>query len=92
MFLGTPTSPPPTRRLVSQLQNATALKLLFLGCFEAAVAKSRNDSVAADMLENGALLYAFFIVFPAVMARVFACDLLHMSVVPQNFRFDGNFL
>ena len=48
----------------------------FLGCFEAVVAKSYNDSVAAITLENEALPYAFFIVFAAVMARVFACDLL----------------
>ena len=38
---------------------------------------SPNDLVAAVTLENeGALLYAFFIVFAAVMARVFARDLL----------------
>ena len=32
---------------------------------------SPNDSFPAVMLENGALLYAFLIVFTAVMARVF---------------------
>ena len=37
---------------------------------------SPNDSVAAVTLENEALLYAFFIVFAAVMACVFAHDLL----------------
>ena len=37
---------------------------------------SPNDSVAAVMLENEALLYVFFIVFTAIMARVLACDLL----------------
>ena len=38
---------------------------------------SPNNLVAAVTLENeGALLYAFFIVFAAVMARVFARDLL----------------
>ena len=36
---------------------------------------SPNDSIAAVMLENEALLYAFF-VFAAIMARVFAHDLL----------------
>ena len=36
---------------------------------------SPNDLIAAIMLENEALLYAFF-VFTAVMARVFAHDLL----------------
>ena len=33
---------------------------------------SPNDSVAAVTLENEALLYAFFIVFAAVIARAFA--------------------
>ena len=37
---------------------------------------SPNDWIAAVTLENDALLYAFFIVFAAVMARVFARDLL----------------
>ena len=37
---------------------------------------SPKDSVAVVTLENGALPYAFFIVFAAVMARVFARDLL----------------
>ena len=37
---------------------------------------SPNYSIAAVTLENDALLYAFFIVFAAVMARVFARDLL----------------
>ena len=37
---------------------------------------SPNDLVVVVRLENEALLYAFFIVFGAVMARVFACDLL----------------
>ena len=43
---------------------------------------SPNDSVAAVTLQNEALLYAFFIVFAAVMARV----------VSRNLRFDGDFL
>ena len=37
---------------------------------------SPNDSTAAVMLENDPLLYAFFIVFAAVMARVLSRDLL----------------
>ena len=37
---------------------------------------SPNNSVAAVTLEKEALLHAFFIVFAAVMARVFARDLL----------------
>ena len=40
---------------------------------------SPNNSVAAlptVMLENEALLYALFIVFAAVMAHIFARDLL----------------
>ena len=37
---------------------------------------SFNDSVAAVTLENEALLYAFFIVFAAIMACVFMCDQL----------------
>ena len=50
----------------------------FLGRFEAVLkplSLSLNHSVAAVALENEALLYAFF-VFAAVMARVFARDLL----------------
>ena len=37
---------------------------------------SPSDSVVAVTLENEALVYAFFIVFAAVMACVFARDLL----------------
>ena len=51
---------------------------------------SPNDSVAAVMLENEALLYAFFIVLAAVMAHVFARSI--MSAVSLNLRFDGDFL
>ena len=47
-----------------------------------------NDSLAAVTLENEALLYAFFIVFAALMERVFA---IYVSVVSQNLRFDGAF-
>ena len=50
------------------------LSKCFLGRFEAVVAE--YDLVAAVTLETEALLYAFFIVLVAVMARVFACDLL----------------
>ena len=37
---------------------------------------SPNDLVAPVTLEKEALLYAFFIVFTAVMAHIFAHDLL----------------
>ena len=37
---------------------------------------SPNDSVAVVTLENKALLYAFFIVFAAVMKCILARDLL----------------
>ena len=37
---------------------------------------SPNDLVAVVTLENEALLHAFLIVFAAIMAHVFACDLL----------------
>ena len=37
---------------------------------------SPNNSVVAVTLENEALLYAFFIVFAAVMERIFVRDLL----------------
>ena len=52
---------------------SSRMLLLFIGRFEAVVRP--NDSVAAVTLENEALLYAFF-VFAAVMALVFARDLL----------------
>ena len=52
---------------------------------------SPNDSVAAVTLENETLLYAFFIAFTAVMARVFTRDLF-ARVVSQNLRYDGDSL
>ena len=52
--------PPPTRRFI----------------FLEPLSLSPNNLVAAVTLENEALLYAFFIVFAAIKARVFARDLL----------------
>ena len=52
---------------------------------------SPKDLIAAVMLENEVLLYAFFTVFAAVMAHAFAHDLF-VSVASQNLRFDEDFL
>ena len=54
---------PPLECYCSQITFQAVLKPLSL---------SPNGSVAAVTLENEALLYAFFIVFAAVMARIFA--------------------
>ena len=69
-------SPPHAARYPSS--RMLLLSNCFLGRFEAVLkplSLSLNHSVAAVALENEALLYAFF-VFAAVMARVFARDLL----------------
>ena len=67
-------------------QRMLLLSNCFLGHFE--VVAESSDSFAAVTLEKKALLYAFFVVFAAVMARVFTRDLF-VSVVSQNLRFDS---
>ena len=63
-----PPSPTTRRPGILALWNVTALKLLLKP-----LSLSPNDSVGAVTLENGALLYAFFIVFAAVTARAYSC-------------------